>query len=89
MSALVSVTWEVTILFVSVTTWIRGVCQHIDTTGKIRLSLARSFISSTYFHAIICVLDLRDHNLALPFLVSYLVVSLLACVVCFVSRLVN
>jgi len=33
-SALVLVTWEVTILFVSVTSWIRGVCQHIDTTGK-------------------------------------------------------
>jgi hypothetical protein len=33
-SALVLVTWEMTILFVSVTTWIRGVCQHIDTTGK-------------------------------------------------------
>ena len=29
-----SVTWEVTRLLVSVTTWIRGVCQHIDTTGK-------------------------------------------------------
>jgi hypothetical protein len=33
-SALVLVTWEVTKLFVSVTTWIRGVCQHIDTTEK-------------------------------------------------------
>ena len=33
-NALVLVTWEVTILFVSVTMWIRGVCQHIDTTGK-------------------------------------------------------
>ena len=75
-SAQVSVTWEVTRLLVSVTTWIRGVCQHIDTTGKIRLSLALSLISSTYFHAIFHVLDLRDHSLALPCLVSYLVVSL-------------
>ena len=33
-STLVSVTWEVTRLLVSVTTWIRGVCLHIDTTGK-------------------------------------------------------
>ena len=33
-SALISVTWEVTRLLVSVTTWIRGVCQHIDTTEK-------------------------------------------------------
>ena len=33
-STLVLVTWEVTRLLVSVTTWIRGVCQHIDTTGK-------------------------------------------------------
>ena len=89
MSALVSVTWEVTRLLVSVTTWIRGVCQHIDTTGKIWLSLAHSLLSSTYFHVIIHVLDLRDHNLALPCLVSYLVVSFVACVVCLVSRLVN
>ena len=49
-SALVSVTWEVTILFVSVTTWIRGVCQHIDTTGKnpvvsCPLSLFKHFLS--------------------------------------------
>ena len=74
---LVSVTWEVIRLLVSVTTWIRGVCQHIDTTEKkIWLSLARSLLSSTYFHAIIHVLDLRDHSLALPCLVSYLVVSL-------------
>ena len=71
-SAQVSVTWEVTRLLVSVTTWIRGVCQHIDTTGKIRLSLALSFISSTYFHAFFHVLDLRDHSLALPCSVSYL-----------------
>ena len=88
-SAQVSVTWEVTRLLVSVTTWIRGVCQHIDTTEKIRLSLAHSFLSSTYFHTIIHVLDLRDHNLALPCLVSYLVVFFIACVVCLVSRLVN
>ena len=33
-STLVSVSWEVTRLLVIVTTWIRGVCQHIDTTGK-------------------------------------------------------
>ena len=33
-STLVSVTWEVTRLLVTVTTWIKGVCQHIDTTGK-------------------------------------------------------
>ena len=33
-SVLVPVTWEVTRLLVSVTTWIRGVCQHIDTTKK-------------------------------------------------------
>ena len=43
---------------------------------KIQLSLAHSFFSSTYFHEIIHVLDLRDHSLALPCLVSYLVVSL-------------
>ena len=89
MSAQVSVTWEVTRLLVSVTMWIRGVCQHIDTTEKNPLSLAHSFISGTYFHAIIHVLDLRDHNLALPCSVSYVVVSLVACVVCLVSRLVN
>ena len=71
-SAQVSVTWEVTRLLVSVKTWIRGVCQHIDTTEKIRLSLAHSFISSTYFHPNLHALDLRDHNLALPCLVSYL-----------------
>ena len=33
-SALVSVTWEVTRLLVIVTMWIRDVCQHIDTTEK-------------------------------------------------------
>jgi hypothetical protein len=33
-SALVLVTWEVTIPLVGVTTWIRGDCQIIDTTGK-------------------------------------------------------
>ena len=76
MSALVSVTWEVTRPLVSVTTWIRGVCQHIDTMEKNTVVSCHSLLSSTYFHAIIHVLDLRDHNLALPCLVSYLVVSL-------------
>jgi hypothetical protein len=33
-SVLVLVTWEVTRPFVGVTTWIRGDCQIIDTTGK-------------------------------------------------------
>jgi len=67
-----------------------GVCANTSTPWeKIRLSLAHSLLSSTYFHAITHVLDLRDHNLALPCLVSYLVVSFIACVVCLVSRLVN
>ena len=35
------------------------------------------------------VLDPRDHNLALPYLALYLIVSFLACVGCLVSRLVN
>ena len=53
-SDLVSVTWEVTRLFVSVTTWIRGVCQHIDTTGKnpvvsCPLSLFKHFLSCNLF----------------------------------------
>ena len=43
---------------------------------KVRLSLDHSLLSSTYFHAIIHMLDLRDHSLALPCLVSYLVVFL-------------
>ena len=65
-SAQVSVTWEVTRLFMSVITWIRGVCQHIDTTGKIRSSLVHSLYSSIFFHAIYSCAWLRDHNLALP-----------------------
>jgi hypothetical protein len=49
----------VTILFVSVTTWIRGVCQHIDTTGKnpvvpCPFCLFKHYLSCKYFH----VLDL-------------------------------
>ena len=60
MSAQVSVTWEVTRLFVSVTTWIRGVCQHIDTTGKnpvvsSSLSLFQAFSFMQFTH----VLDLE------------------------------
>ena len=84
-STLVSVTWEVTRLLVSVTTWIRGVCQHIDTTGKNPVVSCPLITLSHYFRAIIHVLDLRDHNLALPCLVSFLVVSLVACVVCLVK----
>ena len=54
-----------------------GVCANTSTPReKIRLSLAHSLLSSTYIHAIIHVLDIRDHSLALPCLVSYLVVSL-------------
>ena len=45
-----------------------GVCANTSTPReKIRLSLAHSLLSSTYFHAIIHVLDLRDHNLDLPY----------------------
>jgi hypothetical protein len=33
-SALILVTWEVTRPLVGVTTWIKGDCQIIDTTGK-------------------------------------------------------
>jgi hypothetical protein len=59
-SALVSVTWEVTRFFVSVTTWIRGVFQHIDTTGKnpvvsCPLSLFKHFSFMQFTH----VLDLE------------------------------
>jgi hypothetical protein len=59
-SALVSVTWEVTRLFVSVTTWIRGVCQHINTTKKKsgRL-LSTLFIQAFSFMQFIHVLDLE------------------------------
>ena len=89
-STLVSVIWEVTRLLVSVTTWIRGVCANTSTPReKIRSSLAHSLHSSTYFHAIINVLDPRVHNLALPCLVLYLVVFFIACVGCLVSRSVN
>ena len=89
-STLVLVTWEVTRLLVSVTTWIRGVCQHIDTTGKKSSRLLQTlYIQALTFMQFIHVLDPRDHNLTLPCLVSYLVVSLVACVVCLVSRLVN
>jgi hypothetical protein len=51
---------------VSVTTWIRGVCQHIDTTEKIRSSLVHSLYSSIFFHAIYSCACLRDHYFALP-----------------------
>ena len=66
-STLVLVTWEVTRLLVSVTTWIRGVCQHIDTTRKKSGCLLipiyiQAFTFLLYFH----VLDIRDHSLALP-----------------------
>ena len=90
MSAQVSVTWEVTRLLVSVTMWIRGVCQHIDTTGK----KSGRLLPTLYFQALtfmqfIHVLDPRDHNLALLCLALYLVLSFIACVGCLVSRLVN
>jgi hypothetical protein len=45
-SALVLMTWEVTIPLVDVTTWIRGDCQITDTTGKI---LVPPLLSSMYF----------------------------------------
>ena len=90
MSTLVSVTWEVTRLLVSVTMWIRGVCQHIDTTKKKSgLLLPTLYIQALTFMQFIYVLDLRDHNLALPYLALYLIVSFIACVDCLVSRLVN
>ena len=89
MSALVSVTWEVTRLLVSVTMWIRGVCQHIDTTEKKSgRFLPTLYIQVLSFMQFIHVLDPRDHNLALPCLALYLV-SFIACVGCLVSRLVN
>ena len=67
-----------------------GVCANTSIPReKIRLSFTHSLLLSTYFHAVIHMLDLRDHNLFLPYLVSYLVVSFIACVVCLVSRLVN
>ena len=90
MSTLVLVTWEVTRLLVSVTTWIRGVCQHIDTTGKKSGRLFPTlYIQALTFMQFIHVLDPIDHNLALPYLALYLVVSFIACVGCLVSRLVN
>jgi hypothetical protein len=59
-SALVLVTWEVTKLFVSVTTWIRGVCQHIDTTEeKSGCLLSTFFIQAFSFMQLIHVLDLE------------------------------
>jgi hypothetical protein len=48
-SALILVTWEVTRPLVGVTTWIRGVCQIIDTTEKILLSLLLSSINFQVF----------------------------------------
>jgi hypothetical protein len=58
-SALVLVTWEVTILFVSVTTWIRGVCQHIDTTEKKSgCPLSTLLIQALSFMQFIHMLDL-------------------------------
>ena len=90
MSTLVLVTWEVTRLLVSVITWIRGVCQHIDTTGKKSGRLLPTlYIQALTFMQFIHVLDSRDHNLALPCLALYPVVSFIACVGCLVSRLVN
>ena len=90
MSTLVLVTWEVTRLLVSVTTWIRGVCQHIDTTGKKSGHLLPTlYIQALTFMQFIHVLDPRDHNLALPYLALYLVVSFIASVGCLGSRLVN
>ena len=50
-STLVLVTWEVTRLLVSVTTWIRGVCQHIDTTGKNPVVSCPLF---TFKHLLLC-----------------------------------
>ena len=80
-SALVLVTWEVTVPLVGVTTWTRGVCQHIGTTVKIRLSLAHLiYIQALTLLQIFHVLHPRDHNLALHCLAYHLVVPLLACV---------
>ena len=81
MSTLVLVTWEVTRLLVSVTMWIRGVCQHMDTTGKKSGRLLPTlYIQALTFMQFNHVLDPRDHNLALPCLAYHLVVPLLACV---------
>jgi hypothetical protein len=46
-SALVLMTWEVTRPLVGVTTWIRGDCQIIDTTGK--KIILHSLLSSIYY----------------------------------------
>ena len=90
MSTLVSVTWEVTKLLVSVTMWIRGVCQHINTTGKKSGRLLQTlYIQALNFMQFIHVINPRDHNLALSCLALYLVVSFIACVGCLVSWLVN
>lgn len=48
-SALDSVSWEATILLVSVATWTRDVSQHTDTTGKkFGCLFASLFTLSTY-----------------------------------------
>ena len=56
-SALVSVTWEVTRLLVIVTMWIRDVCQHIDTTEKKSGCLlpTLSFQALTFMQLFMCL----------------------------------
>ena len=68
-----------------------GVCANTSTprgkkSGRLLPTL---YIQALTFMQFIHVLDPRDHNLALPCLALYLVVSFIASVGCLVSRLMN
>ena len=67
-----------------------GVCANTSTprekSGRLLPTL---YIQVLTFIQFIHVLDPRDDNLALPYLVLFFVVSFIACVGCLVSRLVN
>ena len=60
--------------------------HHGKKSGRLLPTL---YIQALTFMQFIHVLDPIDHNLALPCLDLYLVVSFIACVGCLVSRLVN
>ena len=69
----------------------QGVCANTSTPMEKKYGrlLPTLYIQALTFMQFIHVLDPRDHNLVLPFLTLYLVVSFIACVGCLVSGLVN
>ena len=68
-----------------------GVCANTSTPREKKSDrlFPTLYIQALTFIQFIHVLDPGDHNLALPCLALYLVVSFIACIGCLVSRLVN